>query len=108
MVTEAVDNLDTAYSALDSFEIPDQLGQRKVEYIEWMKYGRAVNSRATRASNAASALYAMQEAVEAELDLIDPENEEHDDAGLNLEEIQTYIQESLDSLESVEFPGMYG
>lgn len=118
--TQRIQTLDETASQLEGLsepEVPDLLGQQRIEYVEATK-SRGV-SRAARRDNAVSALQAVVECLEERLaDLeeklkdgravtkVSTDNVEGEIA--TVEGLRDECQSAIDEAEGCEFPGMYG
>ena len=126
-VTEAVEALEAAVDALQSLDCPDCITDFPVSYTQDTR--TSANSRSGRMSNARqeldAALAGAQEWLEEneELTANDPEDEEDgdpdadavteeqvDERASQRDEVETFAQEledAINKLDNVSFPGMY-
>lgn len=117
-VAEAADALDNV--ADDEPEM--ELG----EFDPQITYAEQINrrkgkpaSRSVRCSNASSMLGAVIEALETEMEKLEEgeddvdlkeeaEGDDKDDPKEKLEELRDHLQNTVDEIDGIEFPGMYG
>lgn len=90
-VEEARQYLETPKDTLESFELPDGIGDISLSYTQDTR--RSAGSRSGRLSNATTA---MDAALEEMTRIIDELTEKRDE-----------LQEARDELDNVSFPGMY-
>lgn len=117
--TQRIQTLDETAGQLESLsepEVPDLLGQERVEYVEATKSRGA--SRAVRRDNAVSALQAVVERLEEKLEGLEEKLKDGHVTKVAIDGVQGEIetveglrdecQSAIDEAEGCEFPGMYG
>lgn len=103
------ESISAALECLEDKQPPDTDGfdDLEVEYAEGVKKStkRRGASRAARLGNAVNALNAV---IEVLSDLADSDEETDEDRKQNAGDLRDSLQEAVDEVDGVEFPGMFG
>jgi len=113
---EAYDSLDAGSNALDSIDLEESLKgspviEKKIIYFEFQAYG--TSNACAKINSIMEALTERGEEIEEALNSLDDtdkgviEYERLTDHKTAIEDIELELQDALDNLKSVEFPGMY-